>query len=729
MRDTLVHLAGLYGIAADYYDIWGTRHEVSDASLIGLLDAMNIRADTPEAIAHALSGHEHARWQELLPPVRVLRENEQPWLLRLNLSPALDNAELAWRIEEESGAQHSGLLRPAALHSPEHYDAGGEPRTAREWPLELQLPPGYHRLFLHQGGRLAAECLLIVAPKACYQPLCVQDGGRVWGCTAQLYALRSVRNWGMGDYADLGALMEEWSARGASIAGMSPLHALYPHNPSHCSPYSPSSRLFKNVLYLAVDAMEDFVECAQAQAQVNESAFQARLQQLRASLFVDYPGVAAQKFAVLETLYDWFRRTHLAAHSDRARAFRDFQNAGGETLRRHTLFEALQEHFHRQDANIWGWPVWPAAYRNPEGLAVRQFAEANETRIEFYQYLQWQADLQLAALGARSQQMSLGIGLYEDLAVSIDRGGAEVWANQSLYALGASVGAPPDEFNLQGQNWGLPPLIPERLRAARYASFIDTLRANMRHAGALRIDHVMGLARLFWVPPGQSAAYGAYVRYPLEDMFGILALESHRQSCMVIGEDLGTVPDEVRAALHRNEVLSYRLLYFERREGGDFKAPQEYPAGAIVAAATHDLPTLAGWWEGADIELRTQLNLFPDPAMRETQWVARTHDRARLLQALERESLLPEGLSTDPVAVPVMTSPLAQAIAAYLASTPAKVAVLQLEDLLGVREQANLPGTIDEHPNWRRKLPLPLESIATDPRFIEVVERLNSLRP
>ncbi|HSO06194.1 MAG TPA: malto-oligosyltrehalose synthase, partial [Pelomicrobium sp.] len=320
------------------------------------------------------------------------------------------------------------------------------------------------------------------------------------------------------------------------------------------------------------------------------------------------------------------------------------------------------------------------------------------------------------------------VGVYQDLAVSIDRAGAEAWGWQHLYAETASIGAPPDDFNLNGQDWGLPPLIPQRLAESGYAPFIAMLRAAMRHAGALRIDHVMGLRRLFWVPPGGKPADGTYVNYPFDDLLGILALESQRNHCLVIGEDLGTVPDEVRAALAPLGVLSYRLLLFEKNGEGNFRMPEEYPAQALVAASTHDLPTLKSYWQGHDLDLRAQLALYPDEETRAAQVVNRAQDRARLLVALERAGLLPEGMTVHPVSAPEMTQELTLAIHTFIARTPAKVLMVQMEDVLGQLEQVNLPGTTDQHPNWRRKLPLNLEEWPQDPRVAALAEALQRER-
>jgi (1->4)-alpha-D-glucan 1-alpha-D-glucosylmutase len=728
MSDALAQLAARHGIALEYHDIWGHRHRVPDASLVALLGAMGVRAGSPREIAAAISAHDAERWRAVLPPAVVVRANGHAWKVRLHLPGALDSATLEWRIVEEGGAAHHGAFEPARLPGPEQATVDRAPHVARELALELGLPPGYHRLEILQGGRVVGETLFVVAPRSCYRPPSLEGDGRVWGSQAQLYGVRSERNWGVGDFTDLRALVDQWGARGAGIVGLNPVHALFPHNPAHASPYSPSSRLFTNVLYLDVEGLDDFRECEEARRLVRSAEFQSRLKSLRDAELVDYPAVAAAKFRILEMAYAHFRARHLASGDARANAFRGFQAAGGEALRRHALFEALQEHFHRDDPAIWGWPVWPAAFRDPGSPAVASFAREHADRVEFYEYLQWQADLQLGHAGRRSFELGLAVGLYADLAVSVDRAGADAWANQALYALAASIGAPPDDFNLKGQDWGLPPLVPARLRVAAYAPFIATLRANMKHAGALRIDHVMGLARLFWVPPGGTPAAGAYVQYPFDDLVGILALESQRNRCLVIGEDLGTVPDEVRATLGAAGVLSYRLLYFERLAGGDFKPPADYPKNALVAAATHDLPTLAGWWAGRDLTLRAELGLFPTPEAREAQIIARSQDRARMLLALEREALLPPGATANPVSLPEMTPAFARGLALYLARSPAQVMVVQLEDVLGVPDQANLPGTVDQHPNWRRKLPLALERFPEDERFVELARALARLR-
>ena len=724
----LSRLAELHGMALEYHDVWGKLHAVAETTLRALLATMDVAAATDPEVESSLAAGIAAQWREIVAPAVVVRERSQP-KLRVQLHARWDAAPLQWRLIDEQGAERRGNLDPRDFAAVERTTLDGVDLTARELLLPVQPSLGYHRLALQSGATVIAETLLIVVPVACFSPPALADGGRVWGAAAQLYGVRSERNWGIGDFTDLATLVGQWAAKGADVMGVNPLHALFPHDPAHASPYSPSSRLFLNILYLDVEAIADFVECERAMALVGSAEFQATLSRLRKSELVDYAAVGGAKLRVLELLYAHFRAKHLIPGSERGHAFRGYCARGGEALRLHGLFEAIQEHYFAGDAAIRGWPAWPESFRDPGSPAVERFASEHAERIEYYEYLQWQADLQLGAVRAQGAAKRLGVGLYVDLAVSIDRAGAEAWTHRRALALSASVGAPPDDFNMRGQNWGLPPLIPGRLRHAAYAPFIDTLRASMRYAGALHIDHVMGLMRLFWIPDGQDASAGAYVRYPFADLLGILALESQRHRCLVIGEDLGTVPEEVRTALATAGVLSYRLLYFERDDADEFKLPGTYPAQALVAASTHDLPTLAGWWHGRDIALRDELGLLPGTATRDQQLDARKKDRARLLRALQRESLLPDGVSLDADAMPAMTSALALAVQAFLARAPSQVLVVQLEDVIGVGEQANLPATIDTHPNWRRKLPFALEHWPDDPRFVELTETLRSLRP
>ena len=715
-------LAQAHGIGLRYHDIFGALHEVSEDTLRALLAAIDVDTSSDEQVQAAVARLDQARWRRSLPPLVVLSQARTPWRVELRLPESSGARDATIRFVLEDGSSREA---PVALEPVETTTLDGERWCRYALPIDADLPLGYHRVSVRIGGTEAASAACAVAPARCYRPDALRHGGRTFGTAVQLYGVRSSRNWGIGDFGDFARLVETLGARGAGIVGVNPLHALFPHDPAHASPYGPSSRLFLNTLYLDVEAVDDFDACEAARSLVASPAFADRLRSLRETPLVDYPGVAAAKREALALVFATFDE-RCRADPAHGLAFEAFRRDRGEALERHALFDALQEHFHALDGDAWGWPAWPERYRDPDAAEVARFAREHADRVHFHAWLQWQADRQRARVADRARGAGLAVGLYADLAVSIDRGGAESWASQALYAGGASVGAPPDAFNPQGQDWGLPPVVPSRLVEAGYAPFLRTLRANMRHAGALRIDHAMGLMRLFWVPPDGKPAQGAYVAYPFADLLSLLALESVRHRCLVIGEDLGTVPDEVRAALSAHDVLSYRVLLFERDDQARFKPPRTWPEAALATGSTHDLPALAGWWEGRDIDTRAALGLVQD-ADRE-RW-QRGEDRAKLLRALKDAATLPPDASTDADDWPAFTPDLASAIVAFLASTPCSLAVVQLEDLLLVREQANLPGTVDEHPNWRRKLPLSLDELAGDDLLAALLARLGELRP
>ncbi|MBI5616647.1 MAG: malto-oligosyltrehalose synthase [Gammaproteobacteria bacterium] len=709
--DDLQSHAAALGIASGFHDIQGRWQTPSATALRALVECL--------ARGPAESARDARGW----PTVVVRRRDRLEEALALSLVAPDGPGRLSVELQLEDG---SVATCPPRLASVPGTAAPGALACTLHLPM---LPEGYHRLRLYEGEQVLADTPVIVAPARCYLPPVLADAGRLWGPAVQLYALRSERNWGIGDFTDLRGVIEHCAARGAGLVGLNPLHALFLDEPGHASPYSPSTRLFLNPLYLDVERSEDLQECAEARALLQTPDFLARLQQLREAPLVDYAAVTAVKLQVLGLLHASFRERHLAPGDTRGRAFERWRQARGAELRRHAVWAALREHFGRTPGGTRAWQAWPDDYRDPDAAAVTAFATGHAERVEFFEYLQWQADVQLAELAARARQLGLPVGLYGDAAVSVDRAGSDVWAHQSWFALDASIGAPPDDFSLDGQDWGLPPWYPAALQAEAYAPFIALLRSGMRHMGALRIDHVMGLLRLYWIVPGGNARDGAYVHYPLDDLLAVLALESHRHRCVVIGEDLGTVPDDVRRALADAGVLSYRLLFFERDHDGDFRAPGDYPAQALVAASTHDLPTLAGFWEGADLALRAELALFPSDETRQRQIVARADARARLLLLLERQGLLPDGVTADPQSLPRMTAELSRAVHVLLARTPAKLLLVQLEDVLGMRDQANVPGTVEAHPNWRRKLELTLERWPQDERFVALCAALHRERP
>jgi 4-alpha-glucanotransferase len=708
-RAALLRLARRIGIEAQYTDALGQTREASDETLLALIAAFGLCTEPARATTE-LEERERALPLGLNPAHLVHAEDTRPELVLRLRGPT---RAIAWTCRLESGDQRSGVL-----------EADIERKGGRlVLPLPAGLPLGYHWLDLDAGSVSTGVCL-IVAPARCHLP--AAPAGRGWGLTCQLYGQKSAHNWGIGDFEDLAALARTAASCGAAVLGVNPLHALFAAEPLHISPYSPSCRSLLNYLYIDVTAIPGFAEDDAVRALIAGEWFGATRWAARSAELVDYGAVAACKRPVLEALFDRFRSRELgpddSSTSDAGRAFRKFQLDGGRILRDFAAFETLHEHF-RCETAAFSWRDWPAPMRDPSTAEVAEFCAAHRERIEFFQFLQWQADRQLAAAAAAGRDAGLSIGLYRDLAVGADPHGAEAWSDQELVAPSAAIGAPPDALSRRGQNWGLAPVNPLVLRRQGFVPFVASLRANMRHAGVLRIDHVMSLNRLYWIPNGMDATSGAYVAYPFDDLLRLVALESHRQRCAVIGEDLGTVPEGFRDRMRAANVLSYRVIFFERRADRTFVPPAEYPLFAAATAATHDMPTVRGFWLGRDITWRRRLGLYPDVQAAETEVADRGRDRLLLLEALAREGLIaPErfGEFLSASGEPFYSAELADAILAYLARSEARLTLVQLDDILGESEQANLPGTTEGHPNWRRRCSHSLEEVVYDPELRRV---------
>lgn len=716
----LLGLAELAGIAPGYVDAWGQPRRVGLDTLRALLAAVGYPADTPAEIAASVAAAEAESWRGLLPPVTVVTAGDPAVTMPLTVPQRLDAGQVLWVVATEEGGRSEQSRSIDDLPVLGARGAGDHPCRRLALPLDPALPPGYHRLRVSVGEE-DAETVLIVAPRSCHMPAALVGG--VAGMTSQLYGVRSARNWGIGDFSDLGRLVELAARHDLRTVGINPLHALYPAVPSHISPYSPSSRLFLNPLYIDVEAVPEWPGCAAAQALAATSAFRAARAGARAGDLVDYPAVAALKQPMFSELYRAFAVTHLAEddgpRTARGAEFRRFQRDGGTMLAAYGTFNALQSACLKSGRGQ-SPAAWPAPLRDVASAEVAGFAHEHRADVELHQYLEWEADRQLGAAAVAGRDAGLGLGLYRDLAVGIDPQGAEAWGDPRRLLTGVSIGAPPDALNLKGQDWGLAPPDPLALRRQAYAPFIDAVRAAMRHAGMVRLDHVMGLQHLYCVPHGARATEGAYVSYPVADVMRILALESERHRCAVVGEDLGTVPAGFSDRLNDSGVLSYRVMLFERNDEQGFLRPDWYRPRAAAVVATHDLATLKGYWLGRDLEWRRHLDLYPSEAARDGDTSGRGRERRQLLEALQREGLLtPEdaaGLLT-PEGEAIFSMELAAAVHRYLGRTASHVALLQLEDALGEFEQANLPGTVDEHPNWRRKLGRDLDELADDAAF------------
>jgi glycogen debranching enzyme GlgX/4-alpha-glucanotransferase len=664
----LDRLANAAGIAPEWWNVDRRRTPVGDDTKRALLVAMRLPAATEGEARNTLRQLSEDRDRQALPHAVVTRGNESV-VLNLGVEAGLGRRATWLTIEREDGETQRVRLG-AEMGSLTAFTAA-DGTLARAWRVSLPaLPEGRHRVWRDDAPDTV--CHITVAPGQCFIPESIRRGGRRFGIAAQLYALRRQDDQGIGDFTTLARLAEAAGRERAATIGVNPLHMMFPGERERASPYQPSDRRFVDPIYL--DVAPDPAAGFGAPESVAYSAVWARKRAILERRFVAFPTDATE-----------------------AAAFDRFVRDGGRGLWRFAVFQAITETWPGET-----WRQWPVELRAHNSKAVTEFALANAERVRFHQYLQFLADRQFAAAAATATASGLELGLYCDLAVGAAPDGAESWSRSDELADGAWIGAPPDPFSAHGQNWHLQPPLPSRLARDGFASFVSLIEANMRHAGALRIDHAMGLTRLFWIPDGGTGADGAYVAYPFADLLGQVALESARARCMVVGEDLGTVPDGFRPTMTEADILSYRVLLLER-DGRSFRPASLYPARAVACVTIHDLPPLAGWWEGTDVRERALLGLIPAVSDAEAE---REAERTALVEMLTAEGCLERHSSEAPDVAAVMA-----AAYRFVASTPADLTLVQAEDLAGMRVGVNLPGTDNERPNWRLRLPIPVETL------------------
>ncbi|NMZ16724.1 4-alpha-glucanotransferase [Pseudomonas rhodesiae] len=655
-------LASRAGLAVDWIDANGRPQHVQPDALRAVLKGLGHPADTDAEVDASLRDLEQAQLDKHLPP-----------LLTVDSGQSLD---LAHYFEPDT------LCRV-------HLEQGET--------LELRLDgnavlPGVIALGYHQVQINDQTFTLAVAPTHCYSVAEAVDSqpARAWGISAQLYGLRRLNDGGFGDTLALEHLARAAAERGADALAISPMHAMFSADPQRYSPYSPSSRLFLNSLYASPACILGEREVRNA---IEALGIADELHDLEQLDLIDWPAAAQAKQRLLRALYEDFRHGHHPQHAD----FLSFRQTGGEALENHCRFEAVQAMRAAAGESL-DWRHWPAEWRTPQSPALAKFAEEHREEIGFYAFAQWLIARCLERAQQAARGSGMGVGLIADLAVGADGGGSQAWSRQDELLADLTVGAPPDILNRAGQGWGISAFSPEGLKRHGFRAFIEMLRANFAHAGGLRIDHVMGLQRLWVIPMDASPKEGAYLYYPVDDMLRLLALESYRHQAIVLGEDLGTVPDGLREKLIGRSILGMRVLLFEQGHDGQFKPILDWPDNALATTSTHDLPTLNGWWHSRDIDWNIQLGLIDAPTVE--QWSEhRLRERQALRQALSQD---PQNFVDE---IRNETDHMIDASVRYLGHTRAPLVLLPLEDALGIEEQANLPGTTDTHPNWRRRLP------------------------
>jgi 4-alpha-glucanotransferase len=698
-------LAALMGIAPSYHDIWGNLHDTPLETKRTILKAMGIKDPAP------VLGEMRLRpWNRLLEPVLVVQMGSLPASVPVHLplsGEEEDKAVLEAVLEEEGGGGETLLIR--GITPSETREIEGTRYARAEIPLAQPKDIGYHSLRVRvktTSRELDGAMRLIVAPERCFVP-----DVHTWGISVNLYSVRSRANWGTGDLGDLKKLVR-WAGKelGAGFVGINPLHATTNQPPSGISPYCPISRLYRNPIYIDMESVLRDYPGAREAAEGEE--FRAELSALRNGDLIDYGRAAALKGRGLRAAFGDFLARHMETGSSEARDLMEYVKEEGRPLEDFATFMAIGDYLAAEVAG-----AWPEAYRDRDAPGVEAFRGEHRDEVLFHQFLQWLIHRQMEDV--RREAAGMAIGILNDLAVGSAGEGSDAWGHPGLFARGVSAGAPPDAFSPEGQIWDFPPLIPERLRESGYELFIQTIRKNLRGARALRVDHSLGLFRLFWVPEGKAPVEGTYVRYPFEDLLGIIALESTRVGSAVIAEDLGTVGQEVREQLQRFGMLSYRLFYFERDwSTGAFLPPGAYPPLAISAATTHDLPTLSGFWGGRDIEVKRGLGLYHDKGDLNKDTAGRERDKEFMLSALE--AALPGDVAENARKDPEMTPGLSLSVHRFLARTPSALVAASLDDIIFEKDQQNLPGMLAGYPNWQRKSGKGLEKILMSPHALEL---------
>ena len=696
--DELINeLAELYGIIPEYWDIFGIKHITPIETKKAILKAMKLDIDSDESIKSEIYAKKTCPWSRFIETVKVISVNEQPFKISIHApvdEGQEDRAFISWHIRNEEGKK----IDEFSLSGNELIISDQRWMYGRRY-IKIDLSDKCHReigyyfieiTFRIPNMEISGTSRIIITPDCCYVHPELENG-KEWGLSINLYSIRSSQNWGIGDFGDLKKIVKWVSELKGGFVGINPLHAIPNKKPFGISPYSPISRLYKNFIYLDMESIPEVKELM-ADAlwrTAHGKKIENQINELREKELIDYENAAFLKERILRHAFALFYEK-LMLRNDRIEEFKRYVTEEGNNL---DLF---------------------ASFLSPS---------SDEKEILFYKYIQWLINEQLKEVSELTKNLKMPLGIYHDLAIGSIGGGSDSWNYQDVIAEGIDLGAPPDDFNPKGQNWGFPPLVPERLKESGYELFIQTIRKNMRHFGALRIDHALGMFRQFWIPQGSDAALGAYVKQPTEDLLRIIALESVRNRTMIIAEDLGTIGENVRETLFRFKMLSYRLLYFERNyPDPSFLMPEKYHELALCAVTTHDLPTIYGWWIGRDIDLKKRLGIFPDESAWQRNIGKRERDKSLLIDALKSQGLIPDAHSpihqfTHSPYLDEMTPELCLAIYRYLGLTPCKLLAVSLDDAIGTLDQQNMPGITDSYPSWMQKTPLSLEQMISDRWF------------
>lgn len=716
MKDCLVSLAGKLGIATKFVDAGLVRQEYDvDENIIKyFVSSLGFKAATEEEVNNSLADLEAKRWQRALENIYVVEQKAAKF--DVVIPAAVQDGDFSLDLRY-SNCEQKFDVSFEVVNTGEQRNIGKTPYVRLEVNITSDLEVGYYDLYFKAAGK-EYKSVLAVAPERCYENPALEEK-KLWGYAIQLYAVKSDRNWGGGDFTDLCNLVRICKDSGADIIGLNPLNVLFHNYPENASPYSSISRLFLNPIYIDVEAVPEFMP-------EDKQKVDSELYELRNSELIRYSQVYPLKMSVLEHLYDRFVE---GKDSKRQTEYKKFCEDKGRELDELALFQTLYE---QKAPDHWGgWRAWEDEYRNRKPMALQAYAKEHEYRIGFFKYLQFEADRQFAAANQLVKELGLKIGFYRDLAVGVGLDSAEVWSENDMFIKNVGAGAPPDFLNPKGQKWCLGAFNPYALKENGYLPFIKILRANMEYAGALRIDHVMSLMRLYLIPNNQEL--GTYLYYNFNDMLNIVAIESHLNKCVVVGESIGNVPEGFLEALFRKNIHPLSVLWAERKDAGwgDFNSPSEYLSDAFTSVGTHDMAPLRMWWFGYDISQMRSLGIIDNDAAKEQAYHQRELDRWKLLFALDSNNVWPQDnlRKNNYIYGEGYPEGIEEAVHRFVARSRSLVFLAQLEDILHVEKMQNLPGTdYDRHPNWRRKLPVALEHLESDPAFIRNIAAIHKER-
>lgn len=715
MNELLQQLADKVGIATTFKDagLIPKEYKVEEKVIRFFADKLGFKAGNDEEIKKSLADYDKRRWQKTLESINIVSCHD----IWFDIVVASTVSPTDFKIELTSQQTHEKVNLNYQIFDTMQRQIIGKTEYIK-WSVKIynQLEVGYYDVLLDIRNK-KYKMVLAVAPDTCYENPTIRND-KVWGYALQLYSVRSERNWGVGDFTDLGNFIKICGRCGADVIGLNPLNVLAHDFPENASPYSSISRLFLNPIYIDLEQVPEF---RWEDMQGNEE----KLNEFRSSELIKYEEIYPLKVKMLEKAYQRFIKEK---NYDRQQEYIKFCQEQGEDLEKLAAFQTLYEY---KCKTIWGgWRSWEEEYRNPNSKAVKDFCNEHKERVEFFKFMQFEAARQFNQACALIPECGLKVGLYRDLAVGVGKDSAELWADNGLFIKESGAGAPPDAFFTTGQKWCLGAFNPYVLKDVAYEPFIKILRANMHNAGALRIDHVMGLMRLYVIP--DSEEFGTYIRYNFYDMMNILAIESCLNKCHIVGESIGNVPAGFLDALAEKHIYSLSVLWAERENTGwgDFRKPDAYPEKAFTSVGTHDMSPLRMWWFGYDIAIMKELGLSS-----QEDTIAAYHkretDRKLLLKAMDEEKVWPEDKHRqgDYLFGEAYPEGMEEAVNRYVASSASKVFLAQLEDILHVEKLQNLPGTdIDKHPNWRRKIPVSLERLEGDIAYIRNIAAIKKAR-